>query len=554
MTRKKTDVQRKIASMFLTGYLWLVIALTIFAGYLFYQYRESLQKNGQEILNLYKEEVSDLLLLSSDHLQAMLYNNSYSNILRHPSSELHSYQAAYDLKSVFENQLSLQPSIAGFQFLYNNGKDWYYAFRDNGVISDKALFFQDAQKHLQNGKIAGQWTLLKGKKRDYLSLTYGDKDLCISILIDCSAISIHTGKSDLQKENISLSFSDSQTVNTLENNSSFSNRMSVFSTPLETTDLFLVLQIPFYYSNVWQILFFCAGVILVLTFLCIFLGYHSIRKTFVVPLHQISHTIQQINQGELQQRVPEELPIEEYQEIGKSFNAMMDQIETLKIQAYEERIKEEKTKLQYLQSQIRPHFFLNCLKVLYAQLQQQQYQRMGNMILDVSNYFRYIFRNTMNEVSLRDEVNFTQSYLFLIRNNTQSEIECLFCIPDTLMDLPTIPLALQTFVENSFKYANAEQGLLLKITAHLLSDEQTQFLILTISDNGKGYSAEWMNNINYSDQLSADGSHIGILNLKKRLKITYGEESEIVVRNQNGATTELIYPISRGDTNERNCD
>lgn len=546
--KKKTDVQKKIASMFLTGYLWLIVALTLFAGYLFHQYRESLRKNGEEILNLYQTEISELLDLSSLHLHSMLYNNNYANILRYSTSELHSYQAAYELKSIFKNQMSLQTSIAGFQFFYNNGEEWYYVFQDNGVISDKKIFYQSGQEHLQSGKILGQWILLKGSDRDYLILTYGDNRLCISILIDCNAISVNTGKSEIQKENISLSFSDAPASDQHLTN-------TVFSAPIDTTNLFLTLSIPYHYSDVWKIIFFSALVILLLTFFCIFLGYHSIRKTFVLPLHQISSTIQRINQGSLEERVEENLPIDEYQEIGTSFNRMMDQIETLKIQAYEERIKEERTKLQYLQSQIRPHFFLNCLKVLYAQLQQQQYQRMGNLILDTSNYFRYIFRNTMNEVSLREEVNFTQSYLSLIRSNTQSDIECLFDIPENLMELPTIPLSIQTFVENSFKYVQNSQRLLIRVTANLLADEHTSFLILTIHDNGQGYSEERMKKINYSDQVSSDGAHIGILNLKKRLQITYGEQAEIIVRNHNGAVTELIYPIVRGDTgNECDCN
>jgi hypothetical protein len=45
---------------------------------------------------------------------------------------------------------------------------------------------------------------------------------------------------------------------------------------------------------------------------------------------------------------------------------MMDQIKSLKIIAYEKTLAAQQAQLQYLQIQIRPHFFLNCLSALYG--------------------------------------------------------------------------------------------------------------------------------------------------------------------------------------------
>ena len=57
--------------------------------------------------------------------------------------------------------------------------------------------------------------------------------------------------------------------------------------------------------------------------------------------------------------------------------------------------------MNYLQLQIRPHFFLNCLNTIYSMAQTQLYEEIMKMSMITSNYFRYIFQNTQDLVPVK---------------------------------------------------------------------------------------------------------------------------------------------------------
>ena len=60
--------------------------------------------------------------------------------------------------------------------------------------------------------------------------------------------------------------------------------------------------------------------------------------------------------------------------------------------------------MNYLQLQIRPHFFLNCLNTIYSMAQTQLYEEIMKMSMITSNYFRYIFQNTQDLVPVKNEL------------------------------------------------------------------------------------------------------------------------------------------------------
>ncbi len=124
--------------------------------------------------------------------------------------------------------------------------------------------------------------------------------------------------------------------------------------------------------------------------------------------------------------------ISEFQILANSFNAMMEKIKALKIESYQYEIEMQQAKLQYLQIQIRPHFFLNCLKNLYGLAEEDKSEEIQKMILVLSKYFRYMMRDNFLLVSSETELENVENYITLQQMTAFYPISCHIDMDDSL--------------------------------------------------------------------------------------------------------------------------
>ena len=108
------------------------------------------------------------------------------------------------------------------------------------------------------------------------------------------------------------------------------------------------------------------------------------------------------------------------------------------------------------------------------------------------------------------------------------------------------PLSIQTFVENSVKYAlNLPNCLQIRVEAVRLGDNMK----IQVRDNGKGYPPKVLTVLNSDEEFAWDGDEthrIGIRNVKERLRLIFGDNSFMHFYNDNGSVTEFVLPITEG--------
>ena len=126
-------------------------------------------------------------------------------------------------------------------------------------------------------------------------------------------------------------------------------------------------------------------------------------------------------------------------------------------------------------------------------------------------------------------------------------------VPRELMDVSVPPLIIQTFLENTYKYAGRSQG----VIAFQIDVSETDFrgrayLRIHLSDNGSGYTEEVLENINESQADLFANHHVGINNLRYRVSILYGGEYHMAFYNENegkgGAHSVIYIPLIRGQS------
>ena len=271
-----------------------------------------------------------------------------------------------------------------------------------------------------------------------------------------------------------------------------------------------------------------------------------VRQAVVRPLDRLENTIVQIRSGNLSAIVPE-FDVIEFEAVGVTFNEMMQQIKTLQLEAYEKELQTQKAQQQYLQLQIRPHFYLNCLKELYAIAGSGDVEKIQKVILSISGHLRYIFRDQSELVPLSQELEHIRHYISIQQLTLARGTECRIEVPDTLLDFTIPPLTLSTFVENSCKHrTDRVHTTVIWVRAAILDNgEEGKFIVLTVQDNGDGFSEKVLREVNLREnQKIYTDNHVGVNNIRQRFRLIYGDKVIFAFYNSpQGPVSEIYVPI-----------
>lgn len=240
--------------------------------------------------------------------------------------------------------------------------------------------------------------------------------------------------------------------------------------------------------------------------------------------------------------------------IALPITVLLTQITKLKLESYEKELEIRDAQLQYLRAQIRPHFYLNCLKNLYAMAGTEVPEQMQESILMLSKYMRYIFADQDHFTLLQNELESCQNYVGSFASiNTGFAPECRVDVDDKLMTLEIPPVSLLTLVENAVKYSLREDASFqLLITANILSaGAEGDMVNITVRDNGPGFPQEMLAQLNRLKPDSETDTHVGIRNVMRRFVVLYGDRFQIGFFNGGahevycGARIELFFPLNK---------
>ena len=131
------------------------------------------------------------------------------------------------------------------------------------------------------------------------------------------------------------------------------------------------------------------------------------------------------------------------------------------------------------------------------------------------------------------------------RERTQNKIDFFVEWEHSVSNVLIPPLILQTFVENSIKYAVNDNKLFIILRGY----EENGKLKIRISDTGQGFDEETLRNIRSFLETRVDEGRlgVGIVNTVQRMDILYQGEAELHVGNSptGGAVTEICLPLRR---------
>ena len=545
----------KISMLFLIPFFLFMFGLNVYSNTI---YRQRLTENNQTRLTMFESFLEEDLKNVEYFMSDMIANDGGFNALRYPLSYVDSYLQVQQLQEKFESVMKTIDSISAFCIISPKSNITNGPFRKNVSYDEKEnikTYLNQLVKEKGDGAIT-DWRVQQIGEKYYFLKIMGLGGVYSSCIIDVGNVSTIE---EIGSENSYLVFEENEEIlsyqeqmkelgiRVQEGKTSYltGSRRDQFVVMSYSEILNCCLMLVEPYRGIWSMESLPLIMLLLSVFFVILLlrCYRMLKRDFLNPLEQMVETMEQIGDDGLESRLCVRNQVKEYKKMESTFNAMMDRIKALKILAYVRLIQAQQTELQYYQIQIRPHFFLNCMKNLYAMTAARKYTQMQEMILTLSEYLRAVLKDHDMIVPLEKELDSVRSYVKLQQMSSARPPEYEEDVSPQLMQFGIPPMSLLTFVENSFKYEKSGEGSMqILIKARLFLDGEEKFVNITIMDNGEGFPEEVLEILNDPEK-RMPGEHMGINNVEQRFSLVYQKPCSFVYSNMNGACVDIFIPF-----------
>lgn len=274
------------------------------------------------------------------------------------------------------------------------------------------------------------------------------------------------------------------------------------------------------------------------------IGIVYLNRTFFRPMNDLMNVMDSIGRGE---KPCLELPnnSQEFAKVSDTFRDMLTTLEGQKIAVYENEIKANRMETNALRLQIRRHFFLNCLKNVYALASVGDIDNIKKIVLLMSVNLRYTLDFHKDAVELEQELRECGNYVELQGVGQDCPPILRLKVDPELNHFLVPPVSILTMLENCCKYGSRQDAALeIVITAQLRKMDMRSYVCIAIQDNGLGFREEDLMKLNNDMVRFQEEGHIGIANTMARIRMMYGEDCEVLFSNRSGARVEWIIPIA----------
>jgi two-component system, sensor histidine kinase YesM len=228
--------------------------------------------------------------------------------------------------------------------------------------------------------------------------------------------------------------------------------------------------------------------------------------------------------------------IKEYNALSVQFNAMM-------LSASTASAEKRRLEIQFLQSQIKPHFLYNTILSIRMMADIVGAQSVADALLYLGDIIRPIFECSSEVWQLKQEIQLLDNYAKLMELRFGKHAEYSISVDASANELMVPRLLLQPLLENCYMHSiRGDSFITIAIDARVVENGW----VLCITDNGQGMLAEVLGRIRQSmREPTNDGDAIGIANVYYRLQKYYGDDFEMHIDSESGKGTSVTISLNR---------
>lgn len=258
-------------------------------------------------------------------------------------------------------------------------------------------------------------------------------------------------------------------------------------------------------------------------------------------LKNVAEAMKRAGSGEMSTRVEEDLlrPAE-VETIAEQFNSMLEKLGESMEKEKQANEKQKDAEIAALEAQINPHFLYNTLDTINWMAIEKDEFEISSAINALAGILRYGIDNSNGTVTIKEEVDWLNQYLFLQQTRLKNTFECEVHVEPEVMGYEIHKLLFQPFVENAIIHGFEGVQRTHRLVIHINTYEEDG-LKIEIYDNGKGIPqliVEQMNQGNFV--INAGKKHIGMGNAYGRLRMYYGDKADVKIESKEDEFTKVI--------------
>lgn len=291
-------------------------------------------------------------------------------------------------------------------------------------------------------------------------------------------------------------------------------------------------------------IFLAIFIILFLVFAMMILAVFISSKKMAVKktrdFYAIIEAFEKVKEGDLNTYVDissnDELSV-----IGKSYNLMLDSLKEQKDRNREMGRLVAVSQSKQLESQFDPHFLFNTLENIRFMCKLDPASA-SKMIYNLATLLRYSVSNTQEEVTVKDDVFYTKSYMSILKYRFKDRFHYSIELPPSVLECIIPKLIIQPMIENSIKYGfKGKENLSVEISGHIEDGN----LVLICTDDGAGMSASDLKGLQQIVMQNTNtSSHTGLFNIHRRVQLRYGDEYGVQIESDlaKGTCVRIVLP------------
>ena len=261
------------------------------------------------------------------------------------------------------------------------------------------------------------------------------------------------------------------------------------------------------------------------------------------PIKILQECMQEVKDGDLDAYYENKTKIHnEIDDLGNSFNYMLDSIHSLIKRIYAEEKNRKDIEVRMMNEQIKPHFLYNTLDNIRFLAKKNNDEEVAESIQNLSEYFRLSLNNGKEYVNLDEELKHTKSYLNMQKLRFNDNLSYFIESDEAAKDLIVPKIIIQPIVENSIKHGNPNKDKQLNIFIKVEVKENKYEII--VEDNGEGIAKDKLKEL-YQSIIDGNSKGYGLTNTYNRLKKLYGDNFEMKMRSIEKLGTTIKFIITK---------